>query len=260
MSRAFNKIAESYDKYRPRYPEEMYDFLKDKFELNETSYILDIACGTGIVTRELARISPHTYGVDRAAGMLKIAEETVKKAGLKVIFRDGAAEDTGLPDNTFDLITVGQAFHWFDLEPTFTEFDRLLKPNGSLAVFWNNIKTINESYYQKVLGLVKKFNPNFKPNYRYSWDTQGKPAPDTENNLRESEIFKEIEVHSFPNLIEYDFDKYVGFFYSKSYVGGTLSSKEFEKFVEEMKMVLSEYFPSGRFVEEYNTDLFLGIK
>ncbi len=55
-----------------------------------------------------------------------------------VEFRDGTAEITNLPDKSVDLVTCFQAFHWFNPEPTLSEFHRILKPSGRLVVVWNN--------------------------------------------------------------------------------------------------------------------------
>ena len=95
--------------------------------------LLDVACGTGLVAVEAAKIlgtSEHITCLDPSAGMLAVA-----RTKLPARFVQGRAEALPFPDNSFDFLTMGYALrHVSDLQTTFREFRRVLKPGGKLLV------------------------------------------------------------------------------------------------------------------------------
>ena len=93
-------------------------------------HALDVGCGTGLSTRALAEIADTVVGTDVSADMLAQAE-----AHPRVTYLAAPAEALPLTDASFDLITVCQAFHWFDQERFLAEAHRLLRPAGWLALY-----------------------------------------------------------------------------------------------------------------------------
>ncbi len=91
---------------------------------------LDVGCGTGLSTRALAEVAETVIGTDISADMLAQAEPHPR-----VTYLAASAEALPLADASFDLITVCQAFHWFDQERFLTESHRLLRPDGWLALY-----------------------------------------------------------------------------------------------------------------------------
>ncbi len=75
-----------------------------------------------------------TIAVEPAPGMLKVLKHTVSRAQVLA----GSAEELPLPDAAVDLVAVGQAFHWFDLDRALPEIARVLRPGGRLALFYNS--------------------------------------------------------------------------------------------------------------------------
>lgn len=98
--------------------------------------IADIGAGTGILTKMLLPIASRVQAVEPNAEMRAAAERDLSsQTGFQSI--NGTAETTTLPDSSVDLITAGQAFHWFDIPKTRAEFTRILKPEGQVALIWN---------------------------------------------------------------------------------------------------------------------------
>jgi len=95
--------------------------------------VADVGCGTGILTRMLAARGLRVVGIDPSADMLAQA----RAAGEGVEYRRGEAAVTGLPDGSVTLVTVAQAFHWFDLDTALAEFHRVLRTGGHVAAIWN---------------------------------------------------------------------------------------------------------------------------
>jgi demethylmenaquinone methyltransferase/2-methoxy-6-polyprenyl-1,4-benzoquinol methylase len=101
--------------------------------LRPADHLLDVACGTGLVAVEAAKIlgtADHITCLDPSAGMLAVA-----RSKLAAHFMLGRAEQIPLADNSFDFLTMGYALrHVTSLEETFREYHRVLKPGGKLLI------------------------------------------------------------------------------------------------------------------------------
>jgi ubiquinone/menaquinone biosynthesis C-methylase UbiE len=98
--------------------------------------MLDIACGTGKSTEPLLRSGLTVDGVDIDPLMIKEAEKQAKLKSLDITYAVSAVEHLPYEDESFDVITVGTAFHWFVNETAMAEIKRVLKGNGLLFVYW----------------------------------------------------------------------------------------------------------------------------
>jgi ubiquinone/menaquinone biosynthesis C-methylase UbiE len=125
--------VDDYVKYRPSYPAAAIDKILEGLAPPSQIVAADIGAGTGISSRLLAERGVSVIAIEPNAAMREAAEPHPL-----VEFRDGTAEVTNLSDASVDLVTCFQAFHWFNPEPTLSEFRRILKPSGRLAVVWNN--------------------------------------------------------------------------------------------------------------------------
>ncbi len=134
-NRFSNRVA-NYVKYRPSYPLELINCLKQQCSLNSNSTIADIGAGTGIFSELILEAGFRVTGIEPNREMRQAADNALGKHN-HYTSGDGTAENTGLPDKSVDLITAAQAFHWFDQANSQKEFLRILKPGGWLALIWN---------------------------------------------------------------------------------------------------------------------------
>lgn len=95
--------------------------------------VADVGCGTGILTDLLADRGLDVVGIDPNEDMLAEA----RRAGGRAEYRGGEAAATGLGDASVALVTVAQAFHWFDTDAALGELHRVLRPGGHVAALWN---------------------------------------------------------------------------------------------------------------------------
>jgi ubiquinone/menaquinone biosynthesis C-methylase UbiE len=168
-TKIFSKTTDFYDKARPSYPEELFNFLENKFKINSTHVIADIGSGTGIFTRLWLDRSYHVISVEPNNDMRKIVEESLNHYPyFKSIA--ASAEATNLETNSIDIITAATAFHWFNLELARSEFKRILKPGGLCILIWNirdNTFPIMQDYESMMRLYVKDYNKVVANHYLY---------------------------------------------------------------------------------------------
>jgi SAM-dependent methyltransferase len=124
----FARSADAYERGRPGYPEAAVRQVVAA--LPRAAVILDLAAGTGKLTRPLLEAGLHVIAVEPVAEM-----RAALPAGARAL--DGSAEAIPLEDGAVDAVTVGQAFHWFDGDAALAEIARVLRPGGLLALLWN---------------------------------------------------------------------------------------------------------------------------
>jgi SAM-dependent methyltransferase len=122
----FAQSAEAYEIGRPGYPAAALEPLR----LSPRLAVLDLAAGTGKLTRALAATGASVIAVEPVAEMRAALPAEVRAL-------DGTAEAIPLDDASVDLVTVAQAFHWFDGDAALREVHRVLRPGGRLALLWN---------------------------------------------------------------------------------------------------------------------------
>ena len=128
---SFGAAAADYDRFRPRYPEAALRWALDGIE--RPARVVDLAAGTGIVTRGLLALGHEVTAVEPDPGMR--AQLTATTTGVRVLA--GSAESMPLPDGYAVVVLAGQAYHWFDRRPAHAEIARVLRPGGVFAPIWN---------------------------------------------------------------------------------------------------------------------------
>jgi SAM-dependent methyltransferase len=126
---AFAGVAAAYERARPTYPEEAVRWLAGE----EPRDVVDLGAGTGKLTRALVALGHRVTAVEPLDEMRAELEAAVPQVRAVA----GTAEAIPLPDASADVVTCGQAFHWFDHERALPEIARVLRPGGRLALVWN---------------------------------------------------------------------------------------------------------------------------
>jgi ubiquinone/menaquinone biosynthesis C-methylase UbiE len=130
---AFDDAAQEYERGRPGYPREAIDALIRELHLDRRSVVVDLAAGTGKLTRDLTQRFNEVIAIEPLAAM----REQLARAAPAARALEGAAERMPLADASADAVVVAQAFHWFDGRRALDEIARVLKPGGGLALLWN---------------------------------------------------------------------------------------------------------------------------
>ena len=139
LASAFAGQGADYDRLRPGYPDAVLDaMLAPLAGSAPTLRAIDLGAGTGKLSGALAERGLEVTAVDTSEAMLEVARArggTITAGSLAT--RLARAEETGLPAASAELVTVAQAWHWFDAEEASAEVARLLAPGGVLALVWN---------------------------------------------------------------------------------------------------------------------------
>lgn len=148
----FSRQAKLYQRFRPHYPAELYEFLFS--QANNFDQAWDCGTGNGQVALQLAHKFNKVYASDISRKQLAQAE---RKENIEYL--QARAEEAPIPDNSTDLITVAQAIHWFDFEAFYQEVRRVAKPAALLAVWGYGLIRISpevdpflQNLYSGVLG------------------------------------------------------------------------------------------------------------
>src|SRR5204863_9196685 len=131
-ARGFDVAADDYESARPGYPPDAVFWLVEQLGLSESSVLVDLAAGTGKLTRLLAPLVGRTVAVEPVAAMRQRLHEVLPH--IEVL--EGTAEALPLKSGAVDAVTVAQAFHWFDVPRAAAEIVRVLRPDGRLALVW----------------------------------------------------------------------------------------------------------------------------
>ncbi len=193
----FSDHAADYARYRPDYPDSLFDFLGEAVKHHELAW--DGGTGNGQAALGLAAHFDRVIATDPSAEQIRHAVRHEK-----ISYAVTPAEQSEIPSHTVDLITVATAVHWFDLERFYREARRVLKPDGALAVWCYGLGRINpgidkvvQHYYRNIVG------PFWPPKRRYideKYETL--PFPFVELPVPEMRMKMEWDLNEFTGYLQ----------------------------------------------------------
>jgi len=155
----FSNRVENYVRYRPAYPKSLVDTLIHECHLEEDSIVADIGSGTGIFSRQLLEDGFQVFAVEPNQEMREASEKFL--SGYEEFTSiGGRAEKTTLPNNSVDFVAASQAFHWFQCEKAQREFARILRPDGWVALIWNQ-RDMRQKFQKDYDALLMKYAPEY---------------------------------------------------------------------------------------------------
>jgi SAM-dependent methyltransferase len=236
-AKAWGESAELYDRARPGYPPEAIDFLHE-LGLGPDSDVLDLAAGTGKLTRALIAAGARVTAVEPLFAMRQMLQQRMPEATVM----EGTAERIPAEDETMDLVTVAQAFHWFDAAAAVREIQRVLKPGGGLAAIWN-VRDESVEWMAMIGELIEgprqQTPAHVSEEWRKPFDSGGSP-------------FEPLRLETFKHRQEVSRADAVDVFASRSYVA-SLPDDERSPLLERV----AEQLPKTEIVEiPYVTELY----
>jgi ubiquinone/menaquinone biosynthesis C-methylase UbiE len=220
--------------------------LRDAAGLTPGSVVADVGSGTGISTEMLLRNGNTVYAVEPNAAMRTAAEGQLRTyPGFHSVA--GSAEATTLPDASVDLVVAAQAFHWFDPDRARTEFRRVLRPPGCVALIWNERKTSGSPFLEAYEALLVRHGTDYT-----------KVAHRNVGRAGVARFFgRAVEPARFPNEQRFDFPGLRGRLLSSSYVP-LAGQPGHDELLAGMKGLFDRFQRDGRVTIEYEAEVYVG--
>ncbi|HJP34214.1 MAG: class I SAM-dependent methyltransferase [Candidatus Latescibacteria bacterium] len=236
----FSAVADTYDRYPRQFSPALYERIASLCPPTPDTCVLDVGCGTGTTTYVLAESYPRTLGLEPSAALLRHASS---RDGA-ILWLQGIAEQMPLADHGFDLITAAQAFHWFDGDVFLAEARRILKPGGTIALFWKGPER-GEPYRRLLERTIDE---------RLHVSKLRTPLADVEQSLSASGLTN-VRMQEFVFDIEWTVESYVGSVSSTSRMA-QLDEEQRAQLIPHLRAALLEETGQDRFTERNVASLF----
>ncbi len=199
--------------------------------------VLDLGTGTGTIARGLAQRACIVTALDPSANMIKQAQRLDHKVGATIRYIQGTAEKIDLQNNSFDVVTAGQCWHWFDRPAAAQEVRRLLIPGGQLVIAHFDWLPLPGNVVAATERLIKQHNP--------AWNMDGGtglyPAWLTDVAMAG---FENIKTFSFDLPVTYSHEDWRGRIRASAGVSASLPPQQVIQFDNELSNLLTQHFPA----------------
>ena len=240
----FSNRVENYVRYRPGYPLAILELLKRECGLDSDAVVADIGSGTGKLSEIFLENGNVVIGVEPGTGM-RAAAESILANYPKFQSVVGTAEATTLDDSSVDFIVAGQAFHWFDPIRSKTEGKRILKPDGWVALIWNERQTDTTPFLRAYEQLLLTLGTD------YSVVRHENASAAIENFFAP----QKPRIATFPNYQQFDFESLKGRVLSSSYTPEA-SDPRFGPMQTQLEEIFNEFQEEGVVRFDYQTRVF----
>lgn len=224
-ARGFERGAEDYERGRPGYPAAAIELLAAELGLGPGRTVVDLAAGTGKLTRELVGTGAWVIAVEPVAAMRGQLARAVPTAEVL----DGRAEAIALKDASVEAVVVAQAFHWFDTPAAAREIHRVLVPGGGLGIIYN----VWDERVDWVARLERLLDA-------YRGDTPQRRTSAWREQLDATELFTTLQDQSVTNVVHGTLDQLEARVASISYIA-VLDDAERSRLLAEVRALVAEH-------------------
>jgi SAM-dependent methyltransferase len=233
----FGKTAQDYGRYRAGFPPAFFERIAT-FGIGVAGQrVLDLGAGTGTLARGFALRGCQVTGLDPSTALTEEAKRLDQEAHVSVQYVAAKAEQTGLPDASFDVVTAGQCWHWFDRPKAAQEVRRLLVPNGGLVIAHFDWIPLPGNVVEATEKLIEQHNPEWKMSGGrglYSrWLSDVAIAG-----------FHDIETFSFDTFVPYSHEAWCGRIRASAGIAASLPPEQVTQFDSALQALLHERFPA----------------
>lgn len=240
----FSNRVSNYVKFRPTYPDEAINFIIGQSGITPNSIIADIGSGTGKFTKLLLDKGIKTIAVEPNRNMREAAEKELSGYS-NFTSVNASAEETTLGNQSIDVITVAQAFHWFDRDVCKAEWRRILKPVGRVVLIWNR-RDYSSEFMREYQNAIMKYH--------------GETPNETHDKINKAvfdAFYAEYETVHFKWSQQFDFDGLWGRAQSSSY-SPVAGHPNHELLKSALKSLFDQYNQNGIINFEYDTEVAVG--
>ena len=247
----FNENVQNYEAYRPTYPQELYDAIRSYSDIGPKSYGVEVGIGTGQATLPILQTGCRLTAVELGSELAAYTEEKFRQyTNFDVV--NCSFETYDVAETSVDLVYSATAFHWIPVEVGYPKIHRMLKTDGTLALFWNRPSTSQGPLHEVIQKVYAKY-----------WGSQVRveesrqKAYDKVLDQMKSYGFRDIRLELFKAVRCFDADSYIGLLTTYSDHRSMPESMK-EPFYSEIRKAINRY--GGVITIEDTVDLYLGKK
>jgi len=231
----FTGLATNYSKFRPGYAEAALTALLSQVRhtIDEIDFV-DVGAGTGIWTRMVAeRGCASAIAIEPNDDMRE--QGKADSGNLAITWKKGSGENTGLANNSVDLLTMASSFHWVDFDKGISEFHRVLRPGGQMAVLWNPRYIEANPLLVEIEQALYKIAPNIK---RVSSGRSG-VTEQLSDRLNTSSLFEDVLYIEGRHTVQQSPETYLGVWWSVNDIRAQAGEESFAQFMNYVEKKVS---------------------
>lgn len=233
----FDRVAGDYAAFRAGFPEELFVRLRAMGVGLAGQRVLDLGTGTGALARGFAAAGCSVTGIDPAPALLDQARRLDAQARVEVTYGVGPAEQTGMAAASWDVVTAGQCWHWFDRNRAAQEARRLLVDGGALVICHRDYLVLAGNVCDATEELVLRYNPG--------WTMAGGTGIHPEWTIDAAGGgFVGLETFSFDIEVAYTHEAWRGRMRTCNGVGASLPEATVADFDAALGRLLAERYPA----------------
>jgi ubiquinone/menaquinone biosynthesis C-methylase UbiE len=238
----------AYYRFRAPYAPEALAYVRDVFQLDNTSRALDLGCGIGTIAVPLSRMVGAVVAVDPSEAMLAEGRRSAREAGRNNIdWRCARAEDIVAGFGAFNIVTMGQSFHWMQRDVVLDHLASVIVEGGGIALISPGRRRPQESWEVLANEVLARYIGH---RLRHA---QMNPEPENEPALRRSRAFSQFTSREFVMNFERDVPSIIGHIYSMSTSPRSAFGERIASFERDLTAALLDVKPSGVFRERLET-------
>lgn len=244
----YRGAAEDYDRFRTPYPGDMIDDLLRLVAPSGYGRLLDLACGTGQVAFALSDRFDEVCAVDEEPDMIRVVDDKARAAGVAhvrgIVSR---IEDLDVEASSFDLVTIGNAFHRLRRETVASHALGWLAPGRCIALLWASTPWSGAAEWQRALAAaLTRWVARLGVEERVpeGWDRVRRMQPDVA--VLAGSGFRSVHSARFPTVHEWTIDDLIGFAYSTSFLPRVVVGRHARAFEDDLRRELNDHARGGK--------------
>lgn len=234
-SKTFDEVSETYDLYRPSYPDALINKVIEVSEVDSTSRLLEIGAGSGKATELFINRDLNVHCIEQGPNLVEKGCLKFKETN-QVTYECIAFQDWEVEEDTYDLVFSAQAFHWIPKPKGYKNLAKTLKQNGHMMIFWNKYINTGDEVSTELSKLLKEHKLLNMLNNKELETFKNR----TYDGIFTTDRFKEIEIFEYPWQSEYSYNDFINFLSTTNrYI--SLESQEKQEVNVRLMEIFSKY-------------------
>ena len=205
-SKKFDQMFETYDLYRPSYPEALINKIILKSNIDKQSKVLEVGAGSGKATELFVDRGLKIHCIEQGPNLVNKGLDKFKDLD-QVSYECVSFQEWEIEENTYDMIFSAQAFHWIPKPQGYKTLAKALKDKGQMMIFWNKYVNLGDKVSAELAGLLKEFKILTMLDHKEMETYRHR----TYDGIYTTDLFEEIEIFEYPWELEYSYHDFINF-------------------------------------------------